>query len=238
VPFGALKDRISGRFVIEDFIVEVAPSATFVMTPSLHKAANINLDDVLLVSPFPADLPESREEIQDLEMLYPRAKAIVGSTIRKADLLEEICQHEVLHYAGHAEVHPSDPFRSRLLLGSANDNESQEVTVKDLQDVACDNLDLVVISACSSTASAPTRTGGFLGLARPFLSGGVRSVVGTLWDVEDSLARAFLVSFHRELLEGESPASALRRVQLRYLELGEPLRNWAAFTVIGKVHSA
>jgi CHAT domain len=84
-------------------------------------------------------------------------------------------RHRLFHYVGHADVVPTDPFHAKLRLGAG------EITLRDLQGRRFERLELVVLSACSSVAAEPTRTGGFLGLARPFLSGGVRTVTGALW---------------------------------------------------------
>jgi tetratricopeptide (TPR) repeat protein len=231
IPFAALRDRDSGHYLIENHEIAYAPSATFLKTTWGRSSLAGRWDDVLLVSPLDPLLKESEKEIQDLGGLYPEAEVLAGRDANRDAFLSALDRHRVLHYAGHAEVHSSNPFQSRLPLASADGSEG--VTVRDLQGRSFKHLDLVVLSACASIAGTPTRTGGFLGLARPFLSGGVRSVVGTLWDIDDAASRAVLVAFHRKLIKGLSPAAALREAQCEYLGKGWRPSEWAAFSIIG-----
>jgi CHAT domain-containing protein len=231
VPFSALRDRKSGRLLIEDHEIELAPSASFIRDVLARPVAASEPADVLLVSPFDSDLPYSRKEIEDLGQLYPGSASLTGVEASREAVLDALDQHQILHFAGHAEVFPSDPFRSRLPLKSPRGSEA--LTLKDLQGRTFRRLKLVILSACSSVAAGHTRSGGFLGLARPFLSGGVRAVVGSLWDVGDGASREILTTFHQNLLAGKSVASALRLAQLACLVKGCPPSAWAALAVIG-----
>jgi CHAT domain-containing protein len=230
VPFAALRDR--GRFLIEDHELAFAPSATFLASAYRRPIRpEVRRDDVLLVSPFDPGLKESRAEIADLQALYPGAESLTGPDARRDKLLARLDEHRILHYAGHAEVHPSDPMLSRLPLTAAGGAEA--LSMRDLVGRSFGRLQLVVLSACGSLRAAPMRSGGFLGLARPFLSGGARAVVGTLWDVDDPASRAALVAFHRELRDGATPAAALRAAQIQIFRQGSPASDWAAFAVVG-----
>lgn len=230
VPFGALRDRTTRRFLLEDREVSIAPSATFFRT-ALYKSRNlVDTEDVLLVNPPNPDLRESGLEIEDLRRLYPKSEVLDGPGASREAILSVLDEHWLFHYVGHAVVHPVHPFQSYLPLGPEG---TEEITLQDLQGRSFRRLDLVVLSACSSVGAAPIRGGGFLGLARPFLSGGVRSVVGTLWDIDDGTSRAVLAVFHRELRIGRSPAAALRVAQLEHLHKGGPSSAWTAFAVVG-----
>ena len=64
---------------------------------------------------------------------------------------------------------------------------------------------------------------------------GAKSVVGALWNVDDSATEALMKDFYRHLANGEDKAFALRQAKLDYLErLGDrPPIFWAAFTLVG-----
>jgi CHAT domain-containing protein len=230
IPFGALRDRSTGRFLLQDREIVLAPSASFLRASLRRRPPAAVAGDALLVRPSARDLQESGPELDDLRGLYPAASVLAGPEARKPAILARLDGHRLFHYIGHAEVHPENPFHSRLKLGPGGD----DLTVGDLQGRRFERLDLVVLSACSTVVAEPTRSGGFLGLARPFLSGGVRSVVGTLWDVDDAASRAVLVAFHRRLGSGGSPAAALRAAQVEALQSGWPPSAWAAFAIVGR----
>ena len=88
--------------------------------------------------------------------------------------------------------------------------------------------------AASGDASDP----GFraaLGLSGLAVRAGARSVLGTLWKVNDVAAAKLMVAFYRELIQpGTSRATALRRAQVellsdrRYLHPG----YWSPFLII------
>ena len=93
-----------------------------------------------------------------------------------------------------------------------------------------ENTRLVVLGACNTARSRISPGEGVLGLARPFLAGGVSQVLATLWEVDDKTSPAIFEVFHRRLRLGDSPAQALRAAQLALLGSPRPkLRAPAAW---------
>ena len=94
---------------------------------------------------------------------------------------------------------------------------------------------LLVLSACSTAGGAVERGEGVLSLTRPFLAAGVQQVLATVSAVDDEEAAPLLVDFHTRLRAGETPAAALRAVQLAAYkrEHTVSLRGWAAFELFG-----
>ena len=79
-------------------------------------------------------------------------------------------------------------------------------------------VDLVFLAACDTAPGfADGDREGVAGLARAFIGSGVSSVVATLWAVDDQAAARLATTFHTHLLEGKSPAQALRLAQLALL---------------------
>lgn len=230
IPFGALRDRATGRFLLEDYEVAISPSATFFRTALRAPKTFVDIEDALLVSPLNPDLRESRREIEELRRLYPKSEVLDGLGAGRDTILASLDEHWLFHYAGHAVIYPDNPFQSYLPLAP---DGTEEITLSDLQGRSFEYLDLVVLSACSSVGATPVRGGGFLGLARPFLSGGVRSVVGTLWDVDDIASRAIIIKFHHHIGAGYSPVASLRLAQLESIREGGLPSAWAAFEVLG-----
>jgi CHAT domain-containing protein len=80
------------------------------------------------------------------------------------------------------------------------------------------SADLVTLSACDTASVKLQGKEGIDGLAQAFLLAGAKSVVGALWDVDDSATDTLMRSFYTHLASGEDKASALRHAKLDYLQ--------------------
>ncbi|MET0556974.1 MAG: CHAT domain-containing tetratricopeptide repeat protein [Vicinamibacteria bacterium] len=100
--------------------------------------------------------------------------------------------------------------------------------------------DWVVLSACSTRRGPVVDAEGALGLHRAFHSAGARTVIASLWDVQDAPARRFMQALYAaRLRDGKSTAEAMRDAQRAVLaELRAGGRSthpvqWAAFVASG-----
>jgi len=76
---------------------------------------------------------------------------------------------------------------------------------------------------------------GIDGPAEAFLLAGAKSVVGALWEVEDSATGSLMKAFYSHLAQGQDKAFALRQAKLDYLQSSanrSPV-YWAPFTLVG-----
>ena len=75
-----------------------------------------------------------------------------------------------------------------------------------------------------------------MNLARAFLTAGARSVVASLWDVDDRSTATLMESFYQHLKSGVTVNQALRQAQLDFIkDYGDKAKPnlWAGFEVIG-----
>ena len=76
------------------------------------------------------------------------------------------------------------------------------------------SADLVTLSACDTANGKLEGEEGIDGLAEAFLLAGAKSVVGALWDVDDSATKSLMKVFYSHLAQGQDKASALRQGKL------------------------
>ncbi len=135
----------------------------------------------------------------------------------------------------------SPGFLTGVILAGANAPEPEGrddgiLTAEEVERLDLAHCDLAVLSACETALGKGTPGEGLMSLRRAFLAAGARSVISTLWRVDDAATRALMGEFYRRaLVEHESPSRALRaaRLSLRdHAEWREP-RYWAAFTLAG-----
>ena len=93
---------------------------------------------------------------------------------------------------------------------------------------------LVVLSCCH-TAQGPIKAEGVVGIARAFLAAGARSVVVSLWAIEDEATLEFMSYSYTELLKGKRASEALNRTMVCMIESKEfnKVNCWAPFVLIG-----
>ncbi|HLJ90626.1 MAG TPA: CHAT domain-containing protein, partial [Candidatus Angelobacter sp.] len=76
---------------------------------------------------------------------------------------------------------------------------------------------------------------GTIGLPRGFLHAGARSVIASLWKVDDEATSLLMKGLYTRIQRGESPSTALRGAQLdlsREERFSKPT-SWAAFVFEG-----
>jgi len=94
----------------------------------------------------------------------------------------------------------------------------------------------VVLSACETGLGEIRGGEGIIGLTRAFQYAGTRSVLASLWRVDDRATADLMERFYRHLRGGESQDEALRTVQLELLR-GKPgaaaPHFWASMQLYG-----
>jgi CHAT domain-containing protein len=86
--------------------------------------------------------------------------------------------------------------------------------------------ELVVLSACETCLGTAAGGEGVLGLQRAFQVSGARTVVASLWKVDDQATRVFMAEFYRNLwVRKMGKLAALSHAQVTMLRRYEPLRG-------------
>ena len=93
---------------------------------------------------------------------------------------------------------------------------------------------LVVLSCCHS-GRGEIKAEGVVGIVRAFLGAGARSVLVSLWGIDDEATLEFMNSFYLHLAEGRTASESLNRA-MKYLRKSEKfneVKYWAQFVLIG-----
>lgn len=186
-------------------------------------------------------LEASKTEVEEIAALFEKTGGKVRLFVRDQATEENVLGPEArtarnLHFAVHAFTDDRDPDNLGLVLSQLPDARDDGVLQLDEIFELKLAARLVVLSACGSALGAPVRGEGFVGLTRGFFYAGARSVVASLWSVEDRSSARLMSIFYRHLLatsEG-GKAEALRQAKLEMIAAGssDP-KDWAAFVVVG-----
>lgn len=146
----------------------------------------------------------------------------------------------VLHLATHASANDKYPDYSYLAFAEAKDSsEGNILYIKDLYNTSI-NADMVTLSACQTGIGKLQKGQGMLSLSKGFYYAGAKSLVNTLWKINDKSTVTLMDYFYEGLSEGKSKAEALRTAKLRYLQTTEDnlLKHpyyWGGFVVSGDI---
>jgi CHAT domain-containing protein len=209
-------------------------------------------------------LPGTALEVKALARLMPGATTLLGSDASEQELDRlrangELKKYRFLHLATHGEVNYGRPELSSLILAQdrlpdpleaaragrkAYDGRLTVATV--LRDWEL-TAEMVVLSACESGQGKFSGGEGLLGFAQALLQKGARSVVLSLWKVDDAATALLMARFYENLL-GKRPglkaplpkAEALHEAKrwLRQLSRGEAeklVAAWAGGELRGSV---
>ena len=164
--------------------------------------------------------------------------ALDFSASRDFVLRDGLTRFRLVHFATHGIVDPRRPEMSGLILSLIDRNGRKQDGYLRLGDIYHLKLsaDLVVLSSCESALGKDLDAEGIIGLPRGFLYAGAKSVIASLWKVNDEATAKLMAGLYARIKRGESPSSALRGTQLemtRDEQWSKPY-YWAAFALEGE----
>jgi CHAT domain-containing protein len=109
--------------------------------------------------------------------------------------------------------------RSGLVLAGANRSAAQGIlTAEEVAGLDLRGVELAVLSACDTGLGKQVAGEGVLGLQRAFQAAGARSLLISLWSVNDAATSVLMEEFYRNLwIKGMRKLEALQRAQLTVL---------------------
>ena len=160
---------------------------------------------------------------------------LVGKQATKDEVLRRISSVALVHIAAHGKMETGEialapnANRQSLIL----DKEDYLLTMKDVLKAQI-RARLVVLSCCHS-ARGEVKSEGVVGIARAFLGAGARSVLVSLWAIDDEATMEFMKFFYQQLVHGRSASEALNKAMnsMRESDRFSAVKYWAPFVLIG-----
>jgi CHAT domain-containing protein len=257
VPFDALLDH-QDHYLVESQTVVYSPSATsFFLLRNANQPRN-SARTVLAVGGVPYDhsrltksavtrgysetalsnLPGSREEALAAAAAFPsRSRALLLGDDATEGAFKKAIHHQFIHLAVHAIANETRPERATLvLLSDPSHDEDGFLQASEIVQLPL-NADLVVLSACDTAVGPLEGQEGVSTLSRAFLLAGARTVVSTLWSVQDETTLYLMKTFYRELTRNKSVPDAMataKRTMLKTFGATKAIPYyWAGFTIEG-----
>lgn len=210
------------------------------------------------------NLPGTREELEIISKIaYPHGKNAKANSFSGIRANEDIIfqfnesgalrKYRILHFAAHGLFVDKKPELNAIILsipGIIKEYKKEEYKnyKKKFGDLKRDgflrlgevktlnlNADLVVLSACETSIGDERPGEGMVGLPQAFLISGSKTVIASLWPVDDEATSILMEELYKNILQKEmDPVSALREAQLSLAEEFTDPYFWGAFIIFGK----
>ena len=246
-PYAALKDGNS-KYLCESFTTRVAPSlaslrliadcpddyhkssgALLVGDPWVSEVTNSEGEKVL------EQLPCAKEEVEMIGKIL-NITPITGRQATKREVLKRLSSVSLVHFAAHGCPETGEialtPDLDRIST-VPTEKEDYILTIRDVLNVQL-RAKLVVLSCCHS-GRGEIKAEGVVGIARAFMGAGARSVVVSLWAIDDEATLQFMKCFYQHLAESKPTSKSLNLAMKSLRESDEfhDIKYWAPFLLVG-----
>ena len=182
-----------------------------------------------------------------------------------ASRLKEVSSPKIIHIASHGlfgsradsqELYKSSLFLSEfygdgifkdkldpmflgsiVLAGANNLDGTGYITAAEIAGLNLGGTELVVLSTCDSGYGYIQTGEGIYGLQRALAIAGARSTLLSLWKVDDSATKAFMIRFYTLLKEGKNRSNALIETQREFRKhpngIWQDPYYWAGWQLVG-----
>ena len=239
-PWAALSESLRIRTVPSLSILKlIADSSTdhhtkdgvlLVGDPSLEKVTNKR------GKPIYKQLNYAKKEVEMIGGIL-NGQPLTGEAATKQEVLKRIESVALVHIAAHGRKETGEiALAPNPGWESKNPTPMEEDYILKMSDIQATELRarLVVLSCCHS-GKGEVNSEGVVGMARAFLFAGARSVLVSLWAIDDEATMEFMKSFYQHMRAGETASYALQKAMkcLRDSESFSAPKYWAPFVLIG-----
>ncbi|XP_074633033.1 uncharacterized protein LOC141891899 isoform X1 [Acropora palmata] len=243
-PFAAFMNSDS-KYLSEFFRLRVIPSLTSLkLIADCPTDYHLKTGALLVGDPWVQEvdyqgikleqLPCAVEEVQMIGKVL-NTVPLTGQQATKDEVLKRLSSVALVHIAAHGKMStgeialaPNIGRKSKVPL-----DEDFILTMTDVLNVRM-RAQLVVLSCCHS-ARGNIKAEGVVGIARAFLGAGARSVLVSLWAIDDKATLEFMKIFYQRLVSGKSASESLKETMNCMRQSGQfnEVKNWAPFVLIG-----
>jgi len=182
-------------------------------------------------------LPNAEKEINNLKSLFGNEHFFIQDAATETRARESLVKDRFVHFATHGILDYND-FRNSYLVFAGNDlndaTQNGKLTIREIKSLKIEDCELVTLSACETGVNKEISKGWYISPANSFLVKGVKTVVASLWKVDDEATSILMSEFYKNL-NHMSKAGALRQAQISLTQNPKYQHPyyWAPFLLYG-----
>ena len=243
-PYAAFME-LTSKYLCETFRVRLLPSiSTLRLIQNCPADWHSKTGALLVGDPWVQEVVYEGMTLEQLEWAEKEVQMIgeilqteplIGKQATKGEVLKRISSVALVHIAAHGRMETGQialaPNTTRL--SPIPDEEDYLLTMKDVLNAQI-RARLVVLSCCHS-AWGEVKSEGVVGIARAFLAAGARSVLVSLWAIDDEATMEFMKLFYGQLVDRRSASEALNEAMksMRKSDRFSAVKDWAPFVLMG-----
>ncbi|UXP30966.1 CHAT domain-containing protein [Reichenbachiella agarivorans] len=198
------------------------------------------------LTPLPGTYSEVNKIATLLKSSKWKTKVLTGNAALEGTI-KAVSSPTILHIATHGYFEESSDrdnplLYSGLFLSGATSNyrlKKQEgedgiLTAYEAMHLNLSQTQMVVLSACETGMGRIENGEGVYGLQRAFLIAGSKSVIMSMWKVNDQTTMELMSDFYARLETARDKHVTFREAQLALKELHPSPKYWGAFNIVGK----
>ncbi|MFN0048334.1 MAG: CHAT domain-containing protein, partial [Cytophagales bacterium] len=191
----------------------------------LQRSVGASISDI----PF-ADLPGTEAEVNQIGNILKKSN-IATELFLKAEATEGKLKEEnntfIVHIATHGYFIPEtgvntkeSMLRSGVVMAGVNPNAENDglLTAYELSSLDFSKTSLLVFSACETGLGEVKNGEGVYGLQRAATMAGAKTVLMSLWTVDDLATKDLMIAFYTNLVQSKNKRQSLRDAQLQMLK--------------------
>ncbi|EKM52591.1 uncharacterized protein PHACADRAFT_211831 [Phanerochaete carnosa HHB-10118-sp] len=161
------------------------------------------------------------KEVEVLRSRFPEGKLTlaIGSGCNRETVVAGLAERPWVHFACHGTLEARDPFNSALILSGG-----ERLTLLDIVKAGLHSAELAVLSAChTAEQTQDSAMDESLHLAAAMQFSGFRSVVGTVWQLQDDDGPMFADYFYRAIFAEKDDEDATHASEVGFKKAARAL---------------
>jgi CHAT domain-containing protein/tetratricopeptide (TPR) repeat protein len=174
-------------------------------------------------------LATSGEELKKLSGIF-NANHFQYEKATKGRFSKAYGNYKIIHLSTHGGIDNTVPWIAFY---------DEKMTLDELY-FTKNQSELVVLSACKTSDGELKKGEGVMSLARGFFNAGAKSIISSLWDINEKASNDIIQEFYKNIAEGDTKSLALQKAKLTYIQTHKNTSEaspyyWSALTLTGDI---